>query len=228
METTRPPKVLLRGITAPAGSAWMGFGLASNVPEQFRLAPAGIPTRLSVVRPGLPRRVQLRGRLTRDFSVGEATFPRLAAQAEAGDWAEMRRVLVRSLGAAIGMAVPAVAALLVLGRPTIRILFEHGEYTAVAGALTYRILAIYSVALPAYVATEVTTRGLIALRDTRTPLITNTGQLIARIVMISLRLASLGMVSIPVAFGVSATLETFVLAAALLVKLQRRVRSVAS
>jgi len=186
------------------------------------LDPAGLPALYNAfLLVGLP--IALLGQ-----AIGQAAFPRLAAQAEAGDWAEMRRVLVRSLGAAIGMAVPAVAALLVLGRPTIRILFEHGEYTAAAGDLTYRLLAGYAVALPAYVATEVTTRGLIALRDTRTPLITNTGQLITRIVLISLLLGSLGVVSIPVAFGVSATLETFVLAAVLLVKLQRRVRSVAS
>ena len=140
----------------------------------------------------------------------------------------MRRVLVRSLGAAIGMAIPAVAALLALGRPTIRILFEHGEYTAVAGDLTYRVLVAYALALPAFVATEVTTRGLIALRDTRMPLITNTGQLIARIALISFLLPRLGVVAIPLAFGVSATLETFVLAAVLLAKLHRRVRRVAS
>ena len=102
------------------------------------------------------------------------------------------------------------------------------RHTAVAGDLTYRILAVYSVALPAFVATEVTTRGLIALRDTRTPLITNTSQLIARIVLISVLIGSLGVVSIPVAFGISATLETIVLAAVLLVKLRRRVRRVAS
>ena len=184
--------------------------------------PAGLPAIYNAfLLVGLP--IALLGQ-----AIGQAAFPRLAAQAEAGDWAEMRRVLVRSLGAAIGLAVPAVAALLILGRPTIRILFEHGEYTAVAGDLTYRILAVYSVALPAFVATEVTTRGLIALRDTRTPLITNTSQLIARIVLISVLIGSLGVVSIPVAFGISATLETIVLAAVLLVKLRRRVRRVAS
>jgi len=184
--------------------------------------PAGLPAIYNAfLLVGLP--IALLGQ-----AIGQAAFPRLAAQAEAGDWAEMRRVLVRSLGAAIGLAVPAVAALLILGRPTIRILFEHGEYTAVAADLTYRILAVYSVALPAFVATEVTTRGLIALRDTRTPLITNTSQLIARIVLISVLIGSLGVVSIPVAFGISATLETIVLAAVLLVKLRRRVRRVAS
>jgi len=120
------------------------------------------------------------------------------------------------------VALPAVGALLLLGRPTIRILFEHGEYTAAAGDLTYRVLVAYAVALPSYVATEVVTRGLIALRDTRTPLFTNSGQLVLRVLLISLLIDRLGVVSIPVAFAISATLETLILAAVLLSKLRRR------
>jgi len=153
-------------------------------------------------------------------AIGQAVFPRLAAQAEAGRWTEMRRILLRSLGSAIALALPALVALLLLGRPTIRILFEHGEFTSAAGDLTYSVLVAYSIALPAYVATEVITRGLIALRDTRTPLFTNTGQLISRILLISILLGRLGVVAIPAAFAISATLETLTLAAVLFVKLR--------
>jgi putative peptidoglycan lipid II flippase len=157
-------------------------------------------------------------------AIGQAAFPRLAAQAEAENWTEMRKILLRSLGAAIGLAIPAVAALLLLGRPTIRILFEHGEFTHAAGDLTYRVLVAYAIGLPAYVATEVITRGLISLRDTRTPLFTNSGQLILRIILISLLLNSLGAVAIPAAFAISCTLEAFIQAAVLFLKLRGRSR----
>jgi putative peptidoglycan lipid II flippase len=155
-------------------------------------------------------------------AVGQAAFPRLAAQAEAGRWAEMRRILLRSLAGAIALALPAVGALLLLGRPTIRILFEHGEFSSAAGNLTYSVLVAYAIALPAYVATEVITRGLIALRDTRTPLFTNSAQLILRIVLISVLLGRLGVVAIPAAFAISATLETLTLAGVLFLKLRGR------
>jgi putative peptidoglycan lipid II flippase len=147
----------------------------------------------------------------------------LATHAEAGDWRQMRRTLLQSLGAAIALALPAVAALVLLGRPTIRILFEHGQFDAAAGDLTYNVLIAYAVALPAYVATEVITRGLIALRDTRTPLLTNTAQLIGRAVIISLLLSRFGVVAIPVAFAVTASLETLTLGTMLLLRLQRRI-----
>lgn len=158
-------------------------------------------------------------------AIGQATFPRLAAQAEAENWGEMRRVLLRSLGASIGLALPAVGALLLLGRPTIRILFERGEFTSAAGDLTFSVLVAYAIALPAYVATEVITRGLISLRDTRTPLFTNSGQLIARILLISLLLPRMDVVAIPAAFAISATLETLTLATVLFQKLRSKAQS---
>lgn len=158
-------------------------------------------------------------------AIGQATFPRLAAQAEAENWTEMRRVLMRSLGTAIGLALPAVGALLLLGRPTIRTLFERGEFTSAAGDLTFSVLVAYAVALPAYVATEVITRGLISLRDTRTPLFTNSGQLIARIALISILLPRLDVTAIPAAFAISSTLETLTLAAVLFLKLRAKSRA---
>jgi putative peptidoglycan lipid II flippase len=129
---------------------------------------------------------------------------------------------MRSLGASIGLALPAVGALLLLGRPTIRILFERGEFTSAAGDLTFSVLVAYAIALPAYVATEVITRGLISLRDTRTPLFTNSGQLIARILLISILLPSMDVVAIPAAFAISSTLETLTLAGILFLKLRAK------
>jgi putative peptidoglycan lipid II flippase len=157
-------------------------------------------------------------------AIGQATFPRLAAQAEAGNWTEMKRILLRSLGSSVALALPALGALLLLGRPTIRILFERGEFTSAAGDLTFAVLVAYAIALPAYVATEVITRGLISLRDTRTPLFTNSGQLIARILLIVILLPSMDVVAIPAAFAISSTLETLILAAVLFLKLRSKSR----
>jgi putative peptidoglycan lipid II flippase len=157
-------------------------------------------------------------------AIGQAAFPRLAAQAEAENWTEMRRMLLRSLGASIALALPAVAALLLLGRPTIRVLFERGEFSSAAGDLTFSVLVAYAVALPAYVATEVITRGLISLRDTRTPLFTNTGQLILRILLISILLPRLDVVAIPAAFAISSTIETLTLALVLFLKLRTKLQ----
>ncbi len=155
-------------------------------------------------------------------AVGQATFPRLAVHADVGDWVGMRRTLLRSLLAAVGLALPAVAALVLWGRSTIRIIFERGEFTMAAGDLTFQVLVVYAIGLPAYVATEVVTRGLISMRDTRTPLLTNSAQLVLRIALITLLLGSFGTLAIPLAFMISCSLETLVLTVVLVLRLRSR------
>jgi putative peptidoglycan lipid II flippase len=134
----------------------------------------------------------------------------------------MRQTLLRSLGAALGLAIPALLALLLLGRFVIRILFERGNFDAATGDLTFQVLEIYALALPFYVATELVTRGLIALRDTRTPLFTNLLQFGGRILLMTLLFDRLDVLAVPAAFAISASLETLLLSAVLWVRLRRR------
>jgi putative peptidoglycan lipid II flippase len=153
-------------------------------------------------------------------AVGQAAFPRLAAQAEAADWRALRRTLLQALGAAVALSILALLALLFLGRSVIRILFERGQFGVAAGDLTYAVLLTYAVALPAYVGAEVISRGLIALRDTRTPLVTNLLQLAGRAAIMSLLVGRYGVVTIPAALAVTATLETLLLGGVLWVRLR--------
>jgi putative peptidoglycan lipid II flippase len=155
-------------------------------------------------------------------AIGQAAFPRLADKAAAQQWWEMRQTLVRAMGAAMGLAVPALLTLLLLGRTVIQFLFERGKFDAAAGDLTFQVLGIYAVGLPFYVATELVTRGLIALRDTRTPLITNLLQLGGRILLMTLLFEQMDVLAVPAAFAISASVETLLLSAVLWVKLKRR------
>jgi putative peptidoglycan lipid II flippase len=159
-------------------------------------------------------------------AVGQSTFPRLAAHAAGGEWSQLRRTLLQSLGAAVALALPALLGLLLLGRFVIRVLFEHGRFDEAAGSLTFAVLIPYAVGLPFYVATEVISRGLIALRDTRTPLLTNTLQLAGRGAIMASLVGPLGIVAVPIAFAVTASAETLALGTVLLLKVQRRVGAV--
>jgi putative peptidoglycan lipid II flippase len=156
-------------------------------------------------------------------AVGQAAFPRLAAHAAAADWRQMRRTLLQSVAAAVALAIPALLALFLAGRFVITLLFERGQFTAAAGSVTYEVLRAYAVALPAYIATEVITRGLIAMRDTRTPLITNTLQLLGRAAIMAAFIGVYGVVAIPAALAITATAEALTLGAVLLLKLRQRI-----
>ncbi len=156
--------------------------------------------------------------------VGQAAFPRLAAHAAAGRWSEMRRTLIRSLTAVVALSIPALVGLGLFGRLLIRLLFEHGKFDATAGTATYHVLLIYVLSVPFAVATELVTRGLISLRDTRTPLLTNTLQLAGRATITALLLDRYGVEAIPAAYVVSAAVETVLLTVILLPRIGRRMK----
>jgi putative peptidoglycan lipid II flippase len=129
---------------------------------------------------------------------------------------------VRSLATALVLSVPAVLGLVGLGRLFIPVLLEHGRFDLAAGSLTYSVLVVFSVALPADVATEVISRALIALRQTRTPLLTNSLQIVARIALMSLLTSCIGIIAVPAAPAIAASVETIVLGTDLWLALRRR------
>lgn len=156
-------------------------------------------------------------------AVGQAVFPRLAAHAEAEEWRPMRNTLLQALGVVLLLSLLALLGLFFLGRPVIRVIFERGQFSAGAGDLTFQVLMAYAIALPAYVGTEVMSRGLVALRDTRTPLFTNILQLIGRTTIMAFFVGSVGVIIIPAALAITATLEALMLGTVLFVRLQGRV-----
>jgi len=212
----------LRAVVAlliPNGLA-VGVGYAGNIVDTAFASKAVETAGLAALQNawmlvGLP--IALLGQ-----AVGQAAFPRLAASAAALDWMSLRRAVLQSLGVTMALAVPALLALLVLGRPVIRLLFEHGKFGAATGDLTFAVLVPYALALPAYVASEVLVRSLIALQDTRTPLFTNSAQLATRAGLMALLLGTLDIRAIPTAFALAAVAESLALATVLFVKVQRR------
>ncbi len=157
-------------------------------------------------------------------AVGQAVFPRFAAQAARADWTAIRRNVSFTTIAVTLLVLPAVAGIFIAGRETIRLLFERGEFTEANGALTFELLRVYALALPAFVATDIVTRGLIAMRDTRTPLFVNIGQQVLRAAIIAILIDDHGALAIPIALVVTATIETFVLALIFARRLAIRIR----
>ncbi len=149
------------------------------------------------------------------MAIGQATLPAAAALGIQGERQALGRLLRGTLLVACGLAVCAAVALLLLGRPVIGLLFERGAFDQAAGDLTYQLLAIYALGLPAYVATEIATRALLARHDARTPLLANLVQLACRAALCATLLGPLGPAAIPAAFALSSAVETAILLLAL-------------
>jgi putative peptidoglycan lipid II flippase len=77
----------------------------------------------------------------------------------------------RGLELAVGLALPATLGLIALSEPIVRMLFEHGAFTALDTAATAQALMLLALGLPAHVLVKALSPAFFAREDTSTPLL---------------------------------------------------------
>lgn len=100
-----------------------------------------------------------------------AVMPVLARQAAAKDMLSLKQTFTSSLVLVFALALPATAGLVLLAEPIIRLIFEHGAFTATDTTATAQALAWYAVGLFAYAAIKVMVPVFYAIGNTRYPVI---------------------------------------------------------
>ena len=102
-------------------------------------------------------------------SAGIASLPTLSAQAEMGQYAEMRHTIARIMRGIILLSLPASLGLIMLRVPLVRVLYERGEFGPQSTQLVAWALLWYAAGLVGHSLVEVLSRAFYALHDTRTP-----------------------------------------------------------
>ena len=115
-------------------------------------------------------------------AIGTAALPSFADQAVRGAHAELRRSLTFAIGLTTALAVPASVALLVLARPIIAVLFQHGAFGGDEVERTALALQAYAVGLWPLSVARVVVPAFYALRDVRTPVLAAVAALFANAV----------------------------------------------
>jgi putative peptidoglycan lipid II flippase len=105
------------------------------------------------------------------LSLSQVAFPRLSRLVAEGRYDELAADVRRTLGTILWLTLPATAALLALGFPATRALFERGAFDALSLQYTTMALAGYAAALPAFAASEILIRTFYALQRTWTPVL---------------------------------------------------------
>jgi putative peptidoglycan lipid II flippase len=103
-------------------------------------------------------------------AMGTVLVPELTRALRSGDQASMSHAQSRSLELATGLALPATLGLIVLSEPVVRLLFEHGAFTAADTMATAQALMWLALALPAHVLVKALSPAFFARGDTLTPL----------------------------------------------------------
>jgi putative peptidoglycan lipid II flippase len=104
-------------------------------------------------------------------AIGTANLARVSMDAARGDVSGMRASLASALRASALLTLPATAGLVVLSRPIVRLIFEHGRFTAEDTAKTGAAVVCYALGLYAYSLTKTQVPTFYALGDTRTPVV---------------------------------------------------------
>ena len=100
-----------------------------------------------------------------------ATLPILARQAADKDLPAMKETMVSSLTMVFALTIPATAGLIILAQPIIRLIYEHGAFSAADTVATAQTLACYALGLLAYSANKVLVPAFYALEKTKIPVI---------------------------------------------------------
>jgi putative peptidoglycan lipid II flippase len=104
-------------------------------------------------------------------AMGTVLIPELTRALHGGDKSAIAHAESRSLQLAAGLALPAMLGLIVLSTPIVRLLFEHGAFTADDTASTAQALTWLALALPAHVLVKALSPAFFAREDTWTPLL---------------------------------------------------------
>jgi putative peptidoglycan lipid II flippase len=102
-------------------------------------------------------------------AVGTAATAGLARKAAERDMDGLRDILRQALRLVAFLTIPSTIGLIVLARPIVRLLFEHGRFTAADTRATAAALVFYSVGLFAYSAVKALAPAFYALERPRVP-----------------------------------------------------------
>jgi putative peptidoglycan lipid II flippase len=104
-------------------------------------------------------------------AISIAALPLLARQAATKDFARLKETFTSSLTMAFSLTIPATVGLILLAAPIIRIIFEHGNFSAIDTYKTAEALQFYALGLFAYASVKVMVPVFYALDDTRYPVV---------------------------------------------------------
>ncbi|MFZ1204162.1 MAG: murein biosynthesis integral membrane protein MurJ [Candidatus Acidiferrales bacterium] len=103
------------------------------------------------------------------IAMSTVILPAMSHQIAAGKWDEMKHTFGFSLRIVSFITIPAAVGLILLRRPIVQVLFQHGKFVAESTSLTAHALLFYSLGLPAYAAIKLITPMYYSTQDTWTP-----------------------------------------------------------
>jgi putative peptidoglycan lipid II flippase len=124
-------------------------------------------------------------------AISVAALPLLSRQAATKDFTRLKETFTSSLTMAFSLTIPATVGLILLSEPIIRLIFEHGNFTAADTFKTAEALRFYALGLFAYASVKVMVPVFYALDNTRYPVVGSFLAVAANILIVLLTITTL-------------------------------------
>jgi putative peptidoglycan lipid II flippase len=103
------------------------------------------------------------------ISLATAIFPVMSSEAAKKDFDALVKTISRGIRAAVFIALPATAGLLLVRNLVVSVLFQRGQFTNSDTTFTAGVLFFYSLGLCGFFMQQVTTRAFYSMQDSKIP-----------------------------------------------------------
>ncbi len=146
-------------------------------------------------------------------AIGVVLLPILSRKLRAGDTAGASESQNRALELSLFLTLPAALALIMIGRPIIHTVYEHGAFTRADTFNVAPALAAFALGLPAFTLAKIFQPGFFAREDTTTPMRFAIATVLVNIVLSLVLSRHLGHIGIALATAIAAWLNATLLIA---------------
>jgi putative peptidoglycan lipid II flippase len=144
-------------------------------------------------------------------SVMTVIFPNLSELAALNDIEKLKNHISITFKRTIPLLLPATLGIIILARPIIRFMFEHGNFTAEDTVRTSECLQVYAVLIITLGLSGVLSRAFFALSDTRMPAIISSVSIMLNITLNTLFVEKLAHIGLTIATVISSLLSFILL-----------------
>lgn len=116
-------------------------------------------------------------------SIATAATPAISRMVADQDFARIRSTLAHALGLMLFLNVPATVGLIVLARPIVAVIFEHGEFTAADTVATAAALQCYAIGLVGYSVVRIISPTFYALQRSRVPVMVSAASVVVNVAL---------------------------------------------
>ena len=103
------------------------------------------------------------------ISLATAIFPVMSAEAARKDFDSLCKTIAMGIKGTVFVSLPAIAGLILVARPLVSAVFEHGQFTSIATQATAATLVFYAIGLCGFFAQQILARAFYSMQDSKTP-----------------------------------------------------------